>query len=219
MNFNGDIVDTLYRSRKTLLSLLQNASYNTTPFLKFSHKEILEMLKGGEKAFRMDLKREGEAAEGSPSNCRVLYSISKLKLRLTAWLGKVNNSEAEEYIDPAETEVIVMCMEPIVPAFHIAAYDQWSRNKLKIRFFEAKHICVNPLEHYLVPRHEKVAEEKIPELLKQLYCTSRRKLPLIRYHEDPIARLIGLMPDDIVKIYRPSPTALEYDPYYRVCVP
>jgi DNA-directed RNA polymerase subunit H (RpoH/RPB5) len=218
MNFNGDIVDTLYRSRKTLLDILKQSGYNTTPFLKFSHKEILEMLKGGEKAFWMDLVKEGDS-KAPFQNCRVMYAMNKIKTRMLNWLSKLTNTDAEEYVDPSTTELVVICMEPIVQAFHTASYDLWNKHKLKIRFFEAKHLVINPLEHFLVPRHERVDDEKIPELLKQLFCTSRRKLPPIRYHEDAIARLLGLMPDDVVKIYRPSPTALEYDPYYRVCVP
>ena len=42
-------------------------------------------------------------------------------------------------------------------------------------------------------------------------------LPMIRFHEDIIARILGLVPGDIVKITRPSPQSGEYESY-RVCV-
>lgn len=217
---NYDSIDILYRSRKTLLSILQKDGYDTLPYSKFSPKEILEMLKGGEKAFQMDLTRSEEAANGRPTQCRVLYSLAKLKLRLNGWLGKLNDSEDEMYIDPATTEVLVVLLQdPVIPAFHSAAIQQFARHKLRIRFFEARHLVNNPLDHFLVPRHEKVEEAEVAELLKSIHCTSRSKLPIIRFHEDAVARVLGLVPGDIVKIYRPSPTALVYEPYYRVCVP
>ena len=54
--------------------------------------------------------------------------------------------------------------------------------------------------------------------MKTLYITTKYQFPLIRYHEDPISRVIGAVPGDILKITRPSPTAGEYI-VYRVCVP
>jgi DNA-directed RNA polymerase subunit H len=217
---NYDSIDILYRSRKTLLTLLEKDGYNTVPFSKFSPKEILEMLKGGEKAFQMDLTRPEEAAVGGITNCRVVVSLAKLKLRLSGWISKVNDPEDDMYVDPATTElVVVLLQEPVIPAFHSVAIQQYARHKLRVRFFEARHIVNNPLDSFLVPRHEKVKEEEIAALLKNLHCTSRSKLPIIRFHEDAIARILGLVPGDIVKIYRASPTALVYEPYYRVCVP
>lgn len=217
---NYDSIDILYRSRKTLLSILQKDGYDVLPYSKFSPKEILEMLKGGEKAFQMHFTRSEEAANGRPMKCRVLYSLAKLKLRLNGWLGKLNDPEDDSYIDPTDTEIIVILLQdPVIPAFHSAAIQQYARFKRRIRFFEARHIVNNPVEHFLVPRHEKVEEAEVSTLLKSIHCTSRSKLPIIRFHEDSIARVLGLVPGDIVKIYRPSPTALVYEPYYRVCVP
>jgi DNA-directed RNA polymerase subunit H (RpoH/RPB5) len=69
----------------------------------------------------------------------------------------------------------------------------------------------------LVPLHEKVPAEEEEQLLKRL-CATKANLPLIRFHEDPIARIIGLVPKDIVKITRPSLTAGE-NIGYRLCVP
>jgi len=45
MNF--ETIDSLVRSRLTLLDQLEADGYNTIPFRKFSHKEIQEMIKSG----------------------------------------------------------------------------------------------------------------------------------------------------------------------------
>ena len=60
-----------------------------------------------------------------------------------------------------------------------------------------------------IPAHKILADNKIK---------SKANLPLIKYHEDMIARILALTPGDIVKITRPSPSAGEYISY-RVCVP
>ena len=77
---------------------------------------------------------------------------------------------------------------------------------------------MNPLKYYLVPPHEIIPKDEHDALMKSLYDTQKSQFPLIRYHEDPITRVIGATPGDIIKITRPSPSAGEYV-VYRVCVP
>jgi DNA-directed RNA polymerase subunit H len=77
---------------------------------------------------------------------------------------------------------------------------------------------MNPMRHLLVPPHEIVPKEQHEGLMKTMYITQRSQFPLIRYHQDPITRVIGATPGDILKITRPSPSAGEYT-VYRVCVP
>jgi DNA-directed RNA polymerase subunit H len=92
------------------------------------------------------------------------------------------------------------------------------RRKLRISFFSMYMLVVNPLKHTLVPKHEIVPEEKHKELMASLYATSKSKFPEIKFHVDPIARCIGAVPGDIVKITRASASSGE-SIIYRVCAP
>jgi DNA-directed RNA polymerase subunit H len=92
------------------------------------------------------------------------------------------------------------------------------RRKLRVSFFSMYMLVVNPLKHTLVPKHEIVPEEKHKELMASLYATSKTKFPEIKFHVDPIARCIGAVPGDIVKITRPSASSGE-SIIYRVCAP
>ena len=58
----------------------------------------------------------------------------------------------------------------------------------------------------------------VKELLEKIYVTSKSKLPEIKFHIDPIARCIGAVPGDIIKITRPSASSGEAI-IYRVCAP
>jgi DNA-directed RNA polymerase subunit H (RpoH/RPB5) len=69
----------------------------------------------------------------------------------------------------------------------------------------------------LVPKHEQVPQSLHEEFLKKFHLKTKMNLPMIRFHEDIIARILGLVPGDIVKITRPSPQSGEYESY-RVCV-
>jgi DNA-directed RNA polymerase subunit H (RpoH/RPB5) len=216
-----EIVDTLYRSRKTLLDHLEQEGYDIAPFSKFSPKEIAEMVKAGPiagapPALQMELNRKVPDDEHAHRKCLVVYTIGKIKQKLNAFTQKIISTE-EGTFDPESTEVIIVTMEPIGANFHSMALLSHSVHKTKVRFFQAAAIINNPLKHILVPKHERVPAKDEEALLKSIFA-KKSQLPLIRFHEDPIARLIGLMPGEIVKITRASPTAGECI-LYRVCVP
>jgi DNA-directed RNA polymerase subunit H (RpoH/RPB5) len=120
-------------------------------------------------------------------------------------------------LDPKTTEVIVITMEQIVDTFHSASLDAL-KNGLRIQFFWMPTLVNYPLDHVLQPKFEKVDESDHPALLKKFYARSKTQFPMIRYHADMASRCLGLIPGDIVKILRPSPSAGEYE-LYRICVP
>jgi DNA-directed RNA polymerase subunit H (RpoH/RPB5) len=212
-----EFFDHLYRSRKTLLRILADRGYNTKPYEHFGPDEIEAMVIAGANALRMDLERP--PSDDTPiSKCRVLYSLTKLKSKLASFLINLTDKEkGDDAVDPLTTEVIVMLAapegEPVVDMYHSASYEQLTSKKLRIFFFRVANLVIHPSDHVLVPKHEKLAEEDIP-----FPKAERAKLPLIRYHEDMQARILGLVPRDIVKITRPSPSSGVYT-MYRICSP
>ena len=213
-----EVVDVLYRSRITLLEHLESVGYNTEPYSKFSPKEIAEMIKAGPvagapPALSMELSKKPDSQ--AYEKCLVVYTIGKIKQKLQAFTKKI--IDPEEGFDSATTELIIITLEPIAPNFNAMAFQLWMGSQTKVRYFQAASIVNNPLKHILVPKHEKVPAEEEDELLKSLHAT-KAQLPLIRFHEDPIARILGLVPKDIVKITRPSLTGGEAIGY-RLCVP
>mgnify|MGYP001772859848 CR=1 FL=1 len=61
------------------------------------------------------------------------------------------------------------------------------------------------LEHELVPKHELLTKEEALRVLRELGVRPEQ-LPWIRA-SDPVAKLLGAKPGDIVRIIRKSPTA------------
>ncbi len=205
--------EAIYHSRHTLLDILDERGYEVTPYRKFGPAEA--------KACAEDYPNNYPALgfsvthkEDKAKQIAIVYPGSRLNQTL-----RVNNflqSVFSEY--PETTEVICMITDPTTEELHSAvAYQQWVLNKRRISFFWIHHLVINPTKHMFVPRHEKVSDAEVPELLKQLRAKASQ-LPLIRFHTDMQARCLGLLPGDIVKITRPSPSAGEYI-VYRVCSP
>jgi DNA-directed RNA polymerase subunit H (RpoH/RPB5) len=214
-----ETVDILFRSRQTLLQILKAKGYQTRPYEKFGPFEVECMCSNSRDAnMNMTLEREVEGS-AAPAKCYVRYGLPRIKNRLKSFMEKiVYTEEGELAVDPATTEIVVITMEPIGDSFHLEALKQFTVNKLRVSFFDAHTLISNPLEHVLVPKHEIVPKDEEETLLKNLRCLKKTNLPKIRFHEDIIGRLLGLMPSDIVKITRPSPSAGE-TVYYRVCMP
>jgi len=210
MNF--EYIDTVYRSRMTLLDLLDERGYDVDKYRKFSPAEISVAVE----AFP-SLSFKVSKRDDSTKVCDVRYA-------------KVSRQKLDTFFDdiPEEdinnTEVIVMMMEELADAHHKTALLQYMKNKhgkeykLRVYFFNIQKIVVNPLNHVLVPKHEIVPQEEHKQLLDSMYITSKAKLPEIKFHLDPITRCIGAVPGDIIKITRPSQSAGE-TVYYRVCSP
>jgi len=215
-----ETLNVLFRSRKTILTILAKRGYNTKPYEKFGPIEIASMaaasMSGLATPFRMDLERE--TSDSGITKCRVEYSINRIKNRISGFIGGIIEEGNTDAIDPTTTELVVILLEPVVEAFHTACMTFLYSKSLHVNFFQAHTIVNNPTDHILVPRHELVPNSEHDEFLAKNKIKNKSNLPLIKYHEDMIARVMGLMPGDIVKITRPSPSAGEYVSY-RMCVP
>lgn len=217
---NAEVIETLYRSRKTLLNILKTKGYDITLYEKFGPWEIETMIQSEKvNSLRMNLIKK-EDSKSKIQNCIVIYRLNRLKQSIQTFVNAFFDEESEDYItNPEATEVIVMLLEPVnaVDVFHNSALAAFQKN-LRISFFQAHSLVNNPQEHVLVPLHELVNKDDISALKKSLNIQSISNLPFIRFHQDIQSRILGAVPGDVIKITRPSPSA-GIENVYRVCVP
>lgn len=215
MNDNFVFIDNVYRSRMTLLDILEERGYNVEKYRKFSPAEATAAATAFPSLSFKVSKKDDETKV-----CDVRYAnVSRQKL--DTFFDDIDDDDAEN------TEVVVMMMNPVTDAHHIIALKQYmkmkesgekERRKLRVSFFSIEMLVINPMKHVLVPKHQIVPQDYHKELMESLYVTSKSKFPEIKFHIDPIARCIGAVPGDIVKITRPSSSAGEAI-VYRVCAP
>ena len=217
---NAEVIETLYRSRKTLLNILKAKGYDIIPYEKFGPWEIETMIQSEKvNSLRMNLIKKDDS-KSKAQNCIVIYRLNRLKQSIQTFVNAFFDEESEDYIaNPEATEVIVMLLEPVntVDVFHNSALAAFQKN-LRISFFQAHSLVNNPQDHVLVPLHELVNKDDIPALKKVLNIQSISNLPFIRFHQDIQSRILGAVPGDVIKITRPSPSA-GIETVYRVCAP
>ena len=212
MEASQNTQDICFRSRQNVLRMMEARGYDITPYSKFGPDEIA-VLMNKDKALEMELIHNTEPER----KAYILYRFTRIKQSLATLIRNIIDPE-DMNIDPTKHEIVVITMEQIVDTFHSASLDAWNTHGLKIQFFWMPSMVNYPMDHVLQPKFEVVKKEDHADLLKKFYSKKATQFPMIRYHADMVARCLGVVPGDIVKIIRPSPSAGEYE-LYRTCVP
>lgn len=212
MNDNFVLIDNIYRSRMNLLDILADRGYIVDKYRKFSPVEATAAVTSFPSlSFKLSKENEKDV-------CDVRYA-NITRQKLDKYFDDIDDESSEN------TEVIIMMIVPVSDAHHMVALKQYiklkesgEKRKLRVSFFSVDTIVVNPLKHVLVPKHEILPQDQHKSLMDSMYITSKTKFPEIKFHIDPIARCIGAVPGDIIKITRPSSSSGE-SIIYRVCAP
>jgi DNA-directed RNA polymerase subunit H (RpoH/RPB5) len=198
--------------------MLNDRGYDITPYKNMTGSDILKLMP--------DIKNPGglmmEVKHRTNPERRavVLYTDGRIKQTTGPYIEKIIESEEEtpERIPNTEYVIITLPTEEIGDTFDKAALDAWTKHKMRIQFFNMGRMVNNLMKHYTQPKFELVSPENHKELVEsEWYCRSKTQFPLIRFHNDPVARYMGLVPGDIIKITRTSYSAGEYI-LYRTCV-
>lgn len=204
-----DFVDALYRSRVTLMKILEMRGYEVTAYNRFSPRDM--------QAMAVNLPAAGFTVSHKTEDrkCMVVYQQQRMTKKVLAILDKFDDSEGEPDYEKMDL-IVLLTTEPVRDLHHQLALELWSEKKLRASFFCIYNIISNPIDHILVPKHERITQEEQEAVLAKVIHKSQ--LPAIRFHLDPIGRILGLVPGEIVKITRSSPSAGIYT-VYRVCAP
>ena len=200
---------TLYKSRKTILELLEYQDYDVSEYVDFSINEIdamnsnnqLDMLlthKNGEK--KTYIKYYLTAKQIKPQNLEDiiedLYSIENI---LT------NNDNLIIIVEDEPNDTIQTKIKFL-----------FDHNGIFVIIHNIKRLQFNILNHVLVPKCKILNTKEIEELKKKFNIKELTQLPEISRF-DPQSLAMCLRPGDVCCFERDSPTAIKTN-YYRICV-
>ena len=84
-----------------------------------------------------------------------------------------------------------------------------------VQWFNLRELQFNPSKHVLVPKHIKLSEDELKQVLTTYKIKNRFQLPHIQ-RTDVMARYLGLRHGDVVMIQRLNQSSGVYT-YYRCC--
>jgi DNA-directed RNA polymerase subunit H (RpoH/RPB5) len=212
------IIDILLRSRNTLLDILDERGYDVTAYRYIAPEQILTLAEGHPRALDIIVPKKPDG----PAPCERAVVVYQIQALIRTKLGTFARDLYEIAPDALGAnavkrtdDVIVILNEPYHDSFDKTSLNLWQTQKSRLVFFHIKQVVVHPGRHVLVPPHRKLTPEEAKDVLERFHVTTKSQLPLIKHH-DIQARVLGLVPGDIVEVLRPSPTAGVL-PVYRIC--
>lgn len=227
--YSNSFEDVLLRSRTTVLEMLDARGYDVTPFSKVTGEHLHKLI-SNEKALRIDVKHKVDKEREATVHYIILDKIKQYAVNGTLMDMLEGESADDKWkMNSKMTEVIFLykmgdsktgdaANAENVDPYDKFAYEAYKSKGYKIQFFPIQRLVNNPLKHVLQPKYEVLQKDQEEEVMKHWFVREKSQLPIIKFHNDPVARFLGLLPGNIVKIVRPSPTAGEYITY-RVCMP
>ena len=202
-NLEPSIADLLLRSRQTILDILEDRGYDTTPYRNIAPDQILTLASKNCRALDIVVKRRPEGT-ASCERAYVLYTLQQpIRLRLATFTRDIfDEKDGPQHGD----DIIVILNETYNEVFDKTALQMWQQKKERMTFFHLKQIVVHLGRHSLVPPQRRLTTDESKAEMARLYLNQKSQLPLIK-HSDIQARILGLVPGDIVEYLRPSPTA------------
>jgi DNA-directed RNA polymerase subunit H (RpoH/RPB5) len=206
---DADILDLIIRSRSTILEILENRGYNVDSYKGISPEEVLKFATTNTDLLRINAPKKEDGS--APMNrAVVLYWVNTpVRLRIETEMTNLFDEENPLRMDPQNDDIMIILGEPFHDVFHLQAAKQWNSRKARIGFFQIKNLISNPAKHIIVPPHRKLSQSEISALIPQIHLKTKSELPHIKFHVDMQARVLGLVPGDVVEIGRPSETAGE----------
>lgn len=216
-----ELADILIRSRYTILEILEDRGYDTTAYKNISPEQIVSMSESADGRL-LDIIVPRKSGPGPASSDRAVVAyfihipiVNRLEGKFLRDLyDSPPDSTGASKINLAD-EVIVIYNEPTRDVFDKVALNHWKTQKARVTFFHIKQVVVHFGRHELVSPHRKLSDEEKVALMDEKCVRERSQLPAIK-HSEMQAKLLGLVPGDIVEILRPSPSA-GVAPYWRMC--
>jgi len=216
----ADTIDQIIRSRPTILEVLKDRGYDISSYENTSPEEILKVAKTSAliPLLKIVATKPGVTDDAPVERIIVLYWVENAcRLRVEPDTNALWNEETPEHYNPDTDTIMIMLAEPFHPVFDIQSAKQWNTRKARVSYFNMKNLISNPLHHVMQPTFKKLSATEVTELVKRLHLKSKKNLPHIVYHVDMAARVLGLLPGDVVHSKRGSETCGEVDGY-RICV-
>jgi DNA-directed RNA polymerase subunit H len=207
-------ISEIYKSRNTILDIMNKQGYNTSEYKDFSINEVNIMKQNNQLDMLLEKNVEDDVTK------------LKNKIYIKYHLGKtIKPGNIEEMIDDLfnleeilkkNDTLFIILKDEINETMTNKLKDVWDVDGIFIVMESIKRLQFNILNHELVPNHTLLTENETIEVMNKYNITNKTQFPEISRF-DPVARVIGMRPGDVCKIIRPSKTSITTD-YYRICI-
>jgi DNA-directed RNA polymerase subunit H (RpoH/RPB5) len=205
----GLIVPKIYKSRNIILEILKSRGYIIEDYENFSVGDVLAMYNAVPKQLDMLLTNE------TGNKIYVKYHLNTVRIKGNHIREAVEDLfDLEELLDEND-ELIIISKDKINDNVKKLLLEIFQNENKFINVYNLNNYLFNILDHTLVPNHRILNQKEKKDIYIKYNITNDSELPEISRF-DPVAQALGMKPNDVCEITRPSPTSIE-SYYYRFC--
>jgi DNA-directed RNA polymerase subunit H (RpoH/RPB5) len=202
----------LYKSRKTIIKLLQSLDYEVQDYIDFSINEIDAMNKNDQLDMLVTQKMNPN------KKVYVKYHLPEKQKQISKTVLDDTIDDlyrTEKTLTTDDSLIIIMDDEPNDSNISRMNY-LYDHDGYFVVMHNIKRLQYNITEHSLVPKMTVLSSEEVITLMKEKNLANLSQIPEISRY-DPHALALCVRPNQVCRIERTSATALKCV-YYRVCV-
>lgn len=209
LNQEYGLISKLYKSRKNLLNQLETIGFNVEDYNNSSINEINVLYQQN----KQDMLLKGT----NGGSLYINYSVDKA-LRPQNIHDLVEDLyHLENVLTPNSNDyLIIVAKDSANETLTNLLIQLYANEKILVSIVSLSELQFNIMEHTLVPKHIKLTSEETSQVKKEYNISETSQFPKISRFE-LITRIIGMKPDSVCKIIRPSPTAIT-STMYRICI-
>ena len=202
---NSHII-SIYNSRTILLDILEERGFNIDDYKNFSISEIGILLESNQ----LDMLME----DNNKKKIYVKYYVTKVLKAQNIYSFIEDLIHLENILTKNDDLMIIIKDEPNDTLIQTIK-DIYMEENIYVALVNIKRLQYNILKHELVPKHTVLTNEEADAMRKKYNILHDSQIPDISYFS-PISIILGIRPNNIVKIERNSRTAIKTD-FYRIC--
>ena len=207
MSQSNELVE-LFKSRQTVLELLKKQGYDVSNYENASMTEVSVM----RDQKQMDMLVETDTGK----KAYVKYHLGKT-LRANNVYDYIEDLINLDNVLKKTDDLIIIVKEDPNDSLIKVLKSIWKQEGVFVVVHGIKRLQFNILEHDLVPSHRILNDDEAKAFKQKFNVSDSSQIPDIGRFS-PVALAIGMRPEQICEIMRPSNTAIEV-PFYRVCSP
>jgi DNA-directed RNA polymerase subunit H (RpoH/RPB5) len=207
MTSNNKQIIQLYKSRTNLLEILKERNFDVTKYENFTLDEIGMLYENDQ----LDMLLTDNSTN---KNIYIKYYVNKVLKSQNIYDIIQDLFYLESILTKNDDLMIIIKDEPNDTLQNIVK-DIWMEDNIYLSLVNIKRLQFNILKHKMVPKHTILSPEEETEFKRNYNITDNKQIPDISYFS-PISIVLGIRPNNIVKIERNSRTSITSN-FYRVC--
>jgi DNA-directed RNA polymerases I, II, and III subunit RPABC1 len=205
---SSDSISKIYKSRRIILKQLEERGFDISDYNNFTINEISIMNKND----TLDMLLKNNSTN---QKIYIKYHLST-KIRDTVVYEYIDELFTIENILTLNDDLIIISKENPNDTQIKLMETLYATDKIYFNIFNYNNYLYNILDHTLVPKHRILSKEEKTDIENKYYISKKSEFPEISRF-DPVALVIGLRPNQLCEIIRPSDSAIN-SKYYRLCI-